>query len=187
MRGEILALTTAACLVASGCGDTDSGDFDNFPGDIVAGQPAVVVDARFNKHYEGEHWTDGYKFWLDTEECPEGEEPTPGSDVNPECEVKRHKVGARLWRNSPRGDMIVWDGDDRASEVQQRRYRWFNNLYRQRATVLALTVEQCLIDFETEDTVCVTDNVRVGAQTWLDYEIGDTIVFGGEPGEVVSQ
>lgn len=183
MKERFLAIGLASSIVA-GCGAL--GDFDNNEGHIVAGVPATVVDTRYNKHYEGKYSTDGYDLYLDTEDCPNDDYKfLPGKDINPECELKRHKTDAITWRRFSAGDVMVWDGESLPSEVQGRLYRWEDGRYRERAYVFALTVEQCVKVEATES--CVTDNVSVNAQTWLDYEIGDTIVFAGDPKEVVSQ
>ena len=145
---------------------------------IVAGEDATVVGVRYRSAGE----TRGWQLFLVTEECPSGTEIKEGPGINEGCELIRHRTNPRVYRNFEVGERIVWEGDTQASEVEERRYRRTSsgNSYK-----LLLLVEQCL-GASGNGMVCVQNTVSVNLDTWRRYERGDTIVFSGEYGDIVS-
>ncbi len=174
----------AASLLAASCGSDKH--FDNRDGDIIAGEPAEVLQVWHSSRSTGKHGPAGYVLYLVTEDCPEGVAPTPGNEVSDACDLEKHKTDPATFRGHDNGDTLQWSGKDGISEVQEHRY---GRKYRySRVHDFALLVRQC-VESESDATsaqVCVEDFVEVNFDTWYGAEVGDVLVFSGDKGDVVS-
>ncbi len=181
MRKRFGAAMTGALLMAgTGCGEYSPKEFHDKPGDIVAGEPAVIKERRYLERENGKSEYGGYLLYLVTKDC----------DTDGECETEDHEVDYEDYARFKPGDTMRWSDRDTDSVVLERRYAEAGSY--DDATYFALVVKQCIEPVEPKlveagaPWQCVTDYVQVRYETWRDFSVGGSITFRGEPGDVVS-
>lgn len=178
-----LGIPLSLALLLGGCTSTqDRKPFDDMPGDIIAGTPATVVKKLYIERRTGKNGPYGWAFYLNTEDCWPGNTPLPGPQTGAWCSTRQSNVSLETYLAYKDGDTIRWQGSPNDSLVEGHAYDW---VYKRRlVNDLGLLVQQC-IDASPEKK-CIEDTVVMGPQTWLDAHEGQTIIFSGEPGTVVS-